>query len=375
MGLLKGSLTFSRYRVRGELPEEFRPFFDRQIKKYAFRELTASAEEQAFGWTSLENPLDTHFEGAKYSAGDFFYFALRVDRKSIPPALLRLKCLEEERKALKDSGKKRLFREQTREIRERVYLHLLARAYPVPSLHDVLWAPSGGWLLVGSHADKVFEIFEDLFKTTFNAKFTPFLPWDAEQLDRNTAAAVAALEGGSFLEPSKSSGEKTDPAFLAREFLTWLWYKSEERNGTIAIPGKTEVELTFEKRVVLESGEGEYAETVACQGLHADLKEGKAAIREGKKVREARLRLEKDGDRWEFTLKADRFQFQSMKLPQTGGLDEEAEEKEGGILERVYLVETALKTMDELFAFFLSRRLSPQWASEDIPRVKTWLRG
>ena len=375
MGLLKGSLSFSRYRVMGEAPEEFRPFFDRQIKKYAFRELTASAEEQAFGWTCLENPLDTHFEGAKYSAGDFFYFALRVDRKSIPPALLRLKCLEEERKALKDSGKKRLFREQTREIRERVYLHLLARAYPVPSLYDVLWAPSGGWLLVGSHADKVFEIFEDLFKTTFNAKFTPFLPWDAEQLDRKTAATVAALEGGSFLEPSKSSGEKTDPAFLAREFLTWLWYKSEERNGTIAIPGKTEVELTFEKRVVLESGEGEYAETVACQGLHADLKEGKAAIREGKKVREARLRLEKDGDRWEFTLKADRFQFQSMKLPQTGGLDEEAEEKEGGILERVYLVETALKTMDELFAFFLSRRLSPQWASEDIPRVKTWLRG
>ena len=375
MGLLKGSLSFSRYRVMGEAPEEFRPFFDRQIKKYAFRELTASAEEQAFGWTCLENPLDTHFEGAKYSAGDFFYFALRVDRKSIPPALLRLKCLEEERKALKDSGKKRLFREQTREIRERVYLHLLARAYPVPSLYDVLWAPSGGWLLVGSHADKVFEIFEDLFKITFNAKFTPFLPWDAEQLDRKTAATVAALEGGSFLEPSKSSGEKTDPAFLAREFLTWLWYKSEERNGTIAIPGKTEVELTFEKRVVLESGEGEYAETVACQGLHADLKEGKAAIREGKKVREARLRLEKDGDRWEFTLKADRFQFQSMKLPQTGGLDEEAEEKEGGILERVYLVETALKTMDELFAFFLSRRLSPQWASEDIPRVKAWLRG
>ena len=375
MGLLKGSLTFSRYRVKGEVPEEFRPFFDRQIKKYAFQELTASAEEQAFGWTCLENPLDTRFEGAKYSAGDFFYFALRVDKKSIPPALLRLKCLEEERKALKDSGKKRLFREQTKEIKERIFLHLLTRAYPVPSLYDVLWAPTGGWLLIGSHADKVFEIFEDLFKISFNTKFTPCLPWDAEQLDRKTAAAVSALEGGSFLEPAKGSGEKGEPSLLAREFLTWLWFKSEERNGTIAIPGKTEVELTFEKRVVLESGEGEYAETVACQGLHADLREGKAAIREGKKVREARLRLEKDGDRWEFTLKADRFQFQSMKLPQTGGLDAEGEEKEGGILERIYLVETALKTMDELFAFFLSRRLSAQWASEEIPRVKTWLKG
>jgi len=374
MGLLKGSLTFSRYRVKGDIPEEFRHFFDKQIKKYAFQELTTSAEDQAFGWTSLENPLDTRFEGARYSAGDFFYFALRVDKKSIPPALLRLKCLEEERKSLKDSGKKRLFREQTKEIKERVYLHLLTRAYPVPSFYDVLWAPSGGWLLAGSHADKVFEIFEDLFKISFNLRLAPCLPWDPDALDAKTAAAVAALQGGHFLEPGRGAADKADPAVLAREFMTWLWFKSEERDGTISMPGQTDVSLSFEKRVVLESGEGEYSETVACQGLHADLREGRAAIREGKKVREARLRLEKDSDRWEFTLKADRFQFQSMKLPPVGGLDEEGEEKEGGILERVYLVETALKTMDGLFSFFLKRRLSPQWVSEEIPRIKTWLK-
>jgi len=374
MGLLKGSLTFSRYRVKGDIPEEFRHFFDKQIKKYAFQELTTSAEDQAFGWTSLENPLDTRFEGARYSAGDFFYFALRVDKKSIPPALLRLKCLEEERKSLKDSGKKRLFREQTKEIKERVYLHLLTRAYPVPSFYDVLWASSGGWLLAGSHADKVFEIFEDLFKISFNLRLAPCLPWDPDALDAKTAAAVAALQGGHFLEPGRGAADKADPAVLAREFMTWLWFKSEERDGTISMPGQTDVSLSFEKRVVLESGEGEYSETVACQGLHADLREGRAAIREGKKVREARLRLEKDSDRWEFTLKADRFQFQSMKLPPVGGLDEEGEEKEGGILERVYLVETALKTMDGLFSFFLKRRLSPQWVSEEIPRIKTWLK-
>ncbi|HPG72472.1 MAG TPA: recombination-associated protein RdgC [Syntrophales bacterium] len=375
MGLLKGSLTFSRYRVKGELPAEFRPFFDRQIKKYAFRDLTASAEEQAFGWTCLENPLDTAFEGGRYCAGDFFYFSLRLDRKSVPPALLRLKCLEEERKSLKDSGRTRLFREQAREIKERVFLHLLTKAHPVPSFYDVCWSVPGGWLLVGSHADRVFEIFEDLFKITFNARLTACLPWDPEHLDRKTAAALTVLDGGSFLEPARGSAEKTDPALLAREFMTWLWFKSEERDGTVSLPGQADVRLTFEKRVVLESGEGEYSETVSCQGLHADLREGKAAIREGKKVREARLRLERDSDRWEFTLKADRFQFQSMKLPQTGGLDEEGVENEGGILERIGLVETGLRTMDDLFAFFLKRRLSSQWAAEEIPRVKAWLKG
>jgi len=57
-----------------------------------------------------------------------------------------------------------------------------------------------------------------------------------------------------------------------------------------------------------------------------------------------------------------------------GGFEAEEEEKEGGILERVYLVETALKTMDDLFSSFLKRRLSPQWISEEIPRIKTWLK-
>lgn len=374
MGLLKGSLTFSRYRVKGELPAEFRTFFNAQIKKYAFQELTASAEDQAFGWTSLENPLDTRFEGTRCSAGDFFYFTFRVDRKAVPPSLLRLKCLEEERRSLKDSGKKRLFREQAKEIKERVYLQLLTRAYPVPSFYDVLWTPSGGWLLVGSHTDKVFQIFEDLFKLSFNMRPASCLPWDADSLDQQSAAAIATLEGGNFLEPRRIAADKVDSAFLPREFMTWLWFKSEERDGIIAIPGRTDVKLNFERRVVLEAGEGEYSETVSCQGLHADLREGKTAIREGKKVREARLRLEHDSDRWEFTLKADRFQFQSMKLPSAGGFEEEVEEKEGGILERIYLVETALKTMDDLFAFFLKQRLSQQWISEEIPRIKTWLK-
>jgi hypothetical protein len=41
---------------------------------------------------------------------------------------------------------------------------------------------------------------------------------------------------------------------------------------------------------------------------------------------------------------------------------------------RVYLVETGLKTIADLFAFFLKRRLSAEWASGEIPRIKTWLK-
>jgi chromosome segregation ATPase len=88
---------------------------------------------------------------------------------------------------------------------------------------------------------------------------------------------------------------------------------------------------------------------------------------------EARIKLGKDEDNWEFTLKADRFCFQSLKLPvMTDKLDDQ-EDRDGAILERMYLIETATKTMISLFRLFLDLRLSPRWLSTEAPRIKNWL--
>ncbi|MCK9274528.1 MAG: hypothetical protein M0P57_05500 [Syntrophales bacterium] len=168
--------------------------------------------------------------------------------------------------------------------------------------------------------------------------------------------------------------EKSDFIFLGREFLTWLWFKSEERNGSILIENIGDIELLFFQRIVLESGEGEYSETVACRGLHADLKEGKAALKMGKRLKEARLKMSIGSDEWEFTFKADDFDFQSMKMParqESGESDDEAE-REGRMLERVYMIEKPMNMMEKLFAVFLKKRSTPLWSSEELPRMEQW---
>lgn len=166
---------------------------------------------------------------------------------------------------------------------------------------------------------------------------------------------------------------KANLSFLGREFLTWLWFKSEERNGTIMVPNVGDIEIVFVRRLILASGEGQYSETVACQGLHSDLKEGKAALRKGKKIKEARLKLSIETDDCEFTFKADTFQFQTVKLPVTMNLDEEEKDKDGRILERIYLTETVIGMMEKLFSLFLNKRLSPAWTSEEVPRINKWM--
>ncbi|OPL16825.1 MAG: hypothetical protein AVO39_00700 [delta proteobacterium MLS_D] len=159
----------------------------------------------------------------------------------------------------------------------------------------------------------------------------------------------------------------------AREFLTWLWFKSEERNGTVMIPGLGDVEIMFVRRIVLESGEGEYSETVVCSGLHADLSEGKAALRTGKKVREARIKIGVGSSEWEFTFKADGFFFQSMTLPVNPDESDDEADKEARVLDRIGCMEKAADTMGRLFSLFNRLRDSETWTATEVPHMEAWI--
>jgi hypothetical protein len=372
MGLRKGTVSFSRYRPIGALPDHFPDFFDERIRKNAFQALWRTAEEKAAGWTGLEDPLDTDFPYASYAQGRYLFFSLRIDRKAVAPSLLRLRVTEAERGKLKETGQKKLYREQRDAIREAVRLELLGKTMPVPSFFEICWSINEGTLIFCSLSDKAAEELQAIFRDSFQLSLAPHLPWDP-QSPGATAPPRRGVAGKLAEAPSPPAiPPGVDPLTIGREFLTWLWFKSEERNGRIRVPETGECEVFFIRRLVLESGDGEYAETVVCQGMHADLKEGKEALRQGKKITAARLRVAYDKTEWEFTFKADRFQFQSMKLPTLP--DDEAEEtdREGQMLERIALIEKASGIMDLLFQSFMERRLANDWEAE-LSRMQKWI--
>ncbi|MCL5808184.1 MAG: recombination-associated protein RdgC [Deltaproteobacteria bacterium] len=370
MGLCKGTLTFSRYRLIGALPDHFPDFFNERIRKNAFQTVWRTAEEKAVGWTGLEDPLDTEFQYASYAQGRYLLFSLRIDRKSVAPSLLRLRITEAERGKLKETGQKKLYREQREAIREAVRLELLGRTLPVPSFFEICWSVPENTLIFCSLSDKVFEDLQELFRDSFQLTLCPYTPWDSQfpQKDQPGSGTV----GKTALPSPPAFPPGIDPLTIGREFLTWLWFKSEERNGRVLIPGAGESEVFFIRRLVLESGDGEYAETVVCQGLHADLKEGKEALRQGKKITAARLRIAHDNTEWEFTFKADRFLYQSLKLPTLPENDGEEIDREGQLLERIYLIEKVTGMMDLLLHSFLELRLSNEWEAE-LSRMQRWI--
>jgi hypothetical protein len=388
MGLRKGTVSVSRYRLIGALPDHFPDFFNERIKKNAFQTVWRTAEEKAAGWTGLEDPLDMDFAYTSYALGRYLLFSLRIDRKSVAPSLLRLRVSEAEKIKLKETGQKKLYREQREAIKESVRLELLGRTLPIPSFFEVCWSVPENTLIFCSLYDKVIEDLQSLFRDSFQLTLAPYIPWDPQfpdglqlaqrggtdlnNLNRDSAPFNLNRALSLFKSAPHAIPPGVDPLTIGREFLTWLWFKSEERNGRILIPGTGECEAFFIRRLVLESGDGEYAETVVCQGLHADLKEGKEALRQGKKITSARLRVAYDKTEWEFTFKADQFHFQSMKLPTISDNEGEEIDREGQLLERIDLIEKATGMMDLLFQSFLERRLSNDWDAE-LSRMQKWI--
>lgn len=164
--------------------------------------------------------------------------------------------------------------------------------------------------------------------------------------------------------------------FLGQEFLTWLWFKSEERGGTIFLPeAGEEIQVVFEKHMLLEYGEGEARENLICRGLMTELQEARTGLKMGKKLEQARIRLSRGEYEWNLSFKATLMEFRNVKPPRTMATSEESndpEAVEGRLLEHIGLHEMIVRTMDQIFRMFLLLRIGPGWEQE-VERVRSWV--
>ncbi len=168
----------------------------------------------------------------------------------------------------------------------------------------------------------------------------------------------------------------TEKRFLGQEFITWLWWKSEERGGSVNLPGQGDIIVVFEKHMVLEYGEADYSEKLICSGLQTELKEARTGLRTGKKLEQARIQIVKGDYEFNVTLGATLFEYRNVRPPKTGAsVSENAksdEEIEGLILERIFLFEELTRIVNDLFRVYLKSRLSENWQRE-LAEIRSWV--
>ncbi len=161
--------------------------------------------------------------------------------------------------------------------------------------------------------------------------------------------------------------------FIGHEFLTWLWFTAET-DGNLLKSIITELTtLDIGNRIVLENRVHSNTESITIKGDDADLKEGVLALAKGALVTELQLIFKADNQEWLFTLKGESLSFFNLKLPQTGPLESQ-EDVDGMILEKAYLLDKVVQSVDKIYTEFIKLRLSESWNQKIIPNIKNWIK-
>jgi hypothetical protein len=160
--------------------------------------------------------------------------------------------------------------------------------------------------------------------------------------------------------------------FLGREFLVWLWFKSETGEGRFSLGQSGSAELWFDGRIVLQPDGDDGDEKVICLGQNSRPPEARFALAEYKTITEAKIKLAIGDDEWSFILDSTWMNFKSFMTPKV--MQDNEKDPEGLFYEKFYLIEQALSAMDTILSSFLKIRLSPDWEESELPALIRWIK-
>jgi len=159
---------------------------------------------------------------------------------------------------------------------------------------------------------------------------------------------------------------------LGREFLTWLWFKSEVDGADFTADDGQPFTLHVENSIEVDGGEGDAKESVKVKGLLAEMQEAKLGLAKGKQVSQMTIRFGMEPDQWTAGVRACDLSMSAFKTPRVDRDRGEDEDPDAAFLEKMYLVEKGISTLDSAYKAFLDIRFTPKW-HEECARIRSWI--
>jgi recombination associated protein RdgC len=175
---LRGSLTYARFFVDGDVPDDFREKFMRSIRLRAMKPLEPDDEDlERSGWCKIGEPfeIELHYDDVFYN--EYLNLGLRTDTWRLPGAMLKQRVREAEAVYLEKKGRERLGRTEKAELKEMVARKLRKQTAPATRLVDMSWSMNEGVVRFFSHAEKAAGNMIELFFRTFGVKLVAESPY------------------------------------------------------------------------------------------------------------------------------------------------------------------------------------------------------
>lgn len=147
---------------------------------------------------------------------------------------------------------------------------------------------------------------------------------------------------------------------LGELFLIWLWHHADIDDGIFRLSDGTVLELRFDNQITLEAKLAQAEKTNLSGGAPADSREAREALKDGKSVTQAKMRIVLNEKEWVFVLNAQHLAISGLKIP---ALMTKADDEK--LYERQFLIEEVDALIRGLYDSFLNLRLdAAKWKSE-----------
>lgn len=178
MPILKGAVTFARFRVEGFDKRETN-WITKNLKVHPFEPIRKSSEdERSAGWVELENRDAVEFSTGAVHYGEYALFSYRVDVLKVPGGQLKEE-LEKWIKAFEAEHTRPAKRGEKNDARAALKQQLRQKMTPRVKTFDVSWNLKSQELQIWAASRKTVEEIESALEKTFSLKVVALAPTTA----------------------------------------------------------------------------------------------------------------------------------------------------------------------------------------------------
>ena len=158
--------------------------------------------------------------------------------------------------------------------------------------------------------------------------------------------------------------------FLGEEFLTWLWFRWEVDGGEFKLGGGRVVGVAIDDFLSFAALTEDETEQTLRRGLPTRTAEARTALRQGHRLRKARLLIAEGDRQWTGTLDGPTLAMSGVKLPDDA---EECESESDRTEDRAANWLALHEIVQSLYGLFLKERLDEGYRSNGAEAQAAWM--
>jgi len=398
MPFTSGRVSFARFHVTGDSPPAVDETFLELLHEHRFRETEIGApDEVEAGFVTAEHLFDTQFTFEKVAYGRYALFSLRLDTHKVPSEVKKAYQKMNEAAAAGASATGFASKAEKREAKDlagrQVSEDLAAGRFRKSKSVQIVWDLPGGTVYSANASNAVTEQLVRLMRQAFNIQLEPLSAGTLAGLllsQQGRSRDYEDISPSPFTQPPADTGPRDEEDgmpqakgtpicpwvtksidlkdFLGNEFLTWLWWHQEAKEGIIETE-QGELFITITKTLDMDCAwEIGGKQTLRCD-KPTSLAEADDALRTGKWPRKIGLLLSDGEHHWELTLQGDQLNTSAAQLPDIEDAQTDREVTE----QRLALTGALSRSVNALYAAFLKQRTATGWSSKR-ETISTWIK-